>query len=217
MMHGPAANVSAAPAMLEIERGEGMERGDSVQIQVLTHADMGSVAAILNEGFGTKACCCCFSFHESAVELSKRYTKCPAKLDVGAIAKNGDGAIVGVLLMAEHGMPVYPPGLHRNQPGEIYIEQIAVSATTRNLGVGGRLLDWAENTARQRGATVMSLGVLRGNPAIRLYERKGFIRKETGCCEECCGVCCVFIIMGRPYGLCSPHFGGFDMSRPLAT
>jgi ribosomal protein S18 acetylase RimI-like enzyme len=186
------------------------------QIQVLTLADMEGAVAVLNEGFGSKTCCCCIPGTTSVSEVSKRYTKCPAKLSVSAIAKGLDGTVNGVLLVAEHGMPVYPAGIHTTKPGEIYIEQIAVSAAARGQGVGGKLLDWCESVARERGAKVITLAVLRGNPAIKLYKRKGFAEKpEEDECEYCCGVVFVCCLMGRPYGLCSPHVGAFDMQKLL--
>ena len=189
---------------------------DGPQIRTLELADMPGVTAVLNEGFGSKTCCCCVPGTETVDRVSSRYTRCPAKISVSAVAKGADGAVIGVILMAEHGMPVYPPGLHTNKPGEVYIEQLGVGAAARGQGVGGKLLDWGERVARERGANMMSLGVLNGNPAIKLYERKGFVKKPIDAVEDCCGVCIVCCLMGRPYGLCSPHFGGLDMQKPLS-
>jgi len=204
-------------------RVQRMAQQDSdIEIHTLTQADMSGATAVLNEGFGSKMCCCCVPGTESVSDVSKRYTKAPAKLSVSAVAKRG-GVVVGVLLMAEYGMPVYPPFLvipfpgipYTNKPGEMYIEQVAVSAVVRGQGVGGKLLDWAESTARDRGATLLSLAVLNGNPAIRLYEKKGFVAQRD-CADECCGAIFVCFVMGRPYGICSPHVGGVDMHKPLS-
>ena len=200
---------AAAPMPLAMAR-------QSPKIEALTQADMVGATAVLNEGFGSKFCCCCFPGTESVADVSSRYTKCPAKLGVSAVAKGEDGSVLGVLLMAEYGMPVYPPGLHSNKPGEMYIEQLAVSSAARGQGIGGMLIDWGESVARQRGAKMLSLGVLNGNPAIRLYEKKGFVKKQSDPCDTCCSIIIICWLMGRPYGLCSPHVGGMDMQKPLS-
>ena len=62
---------------------------------------------------------------------------------------------------------------------------------------------------------MLSLAVIDGNPARRLYERVGFVAKERDGCEWCIGGavgCCLF---GCPYGLSNPHWGVADMEKPL--
>jgi len=105
--------------------------------------------------------------------------------------------------------------MHRPKAGEIYIEWLAVSASARGRGVGTKLLDWMEATARERGMTTLSLAVIRGNRAKGLYERKGYVVKELGCCEECWGCCLLTTFFGRPYGFCHPEWGGDDMVKQL--
>ena len=99
--------------------------------------------------------------------------------------------------------------------GETYIEQISVSAAARGKGIGKRLLQWAEAQARAANGTSMTLTVLNGNPARRLYERFGFVVVPEDPCEQCVGCCVVTCLMGRPYGLCDPHFGGVEMKMVL--
>jgi len=63
---------------------------------------------------------------------------------------------------------------------------------------------------------VLTLAVLNGNPARRLYERFGFVAEARGDgCSDCIEACVVFCIIGRPYGLCDPHCGAVDMAKPL--
>ena len=47
-----------------------------------------------------------------------------------------------MLFSSVKGHPVYPLGLHTCHPGEMYIEQIAVSADARGMGIGTTLLRW---------------------------------------------------------------------------
>lgn len=51
---------------------------------------------------------------------------------------------------------------------------IATHPDHRRTGVGAALLDAAIATARHRGATQLHLEVREDNPAIRLYESRGF-------------------------------------------
>ena len=51
---------------------------------------------------------------------------------------------------------------------------IAVVPELRGHGVGGMLLDALMDAARSRGFDALSLSVERDNPAVHLYERRGF-------------------------------------------
>ncbi len=57
---------------------------------------------------------------------------------------------------------------------------MAVIPDSRGLGVGGALLSALLDRARGAGFRALSLGVGETNPAIRLYERHGFVKIETG-------------------------------------
>lgn len=101
------------------------------------------------------------------------------------------------------------------KPGECYVEQIGVAAAARGKGIGKVLLSWAETMARERNCTYMTLAVLNGNPARRLYERFGFVAQNEDCCDDCFTGCVITCLLGRPYGLCDPHCGAVDMKKPL--
>ncbi len=64
-------------------------------------------------------------------------------------------------------------------PGCYYIGELDVDQRYRNRGIGGALLDYAEDEARRGGYRLMSLTTTTINPARRLYERHGFRVVET--------------------------------------
>jgi ribosomal protein S18 acetylase RimI-like enzyme len=68
---------------------------------------------------------------------------------------------------------------HWTPKGTYHINEIDVDPEHRNKGVGGALLDWAEEQARNAGVSQMSLTTYDGNPAVRLYQRHGFYIADT--------------------------------------
>ena len=54
------------------------------------------------------------------------------------------------------------------------IGEIHVAREFRNRGIGGVIIEHAEEDARERGFSVVALHTLATNPARRLYERSGF-------------------------------------------
>ena len=102
---------------------------------------------------------------------------------------------------------------------EAYVNSIAVRRGFRGKGIGTMLLYWAEERARERHAKVMTLGVLNGNPAERLYERLGFEENKAlrpdNCCEAAIGACCVCCCFGPWLYGCSNQ-GGHDMIKRLS-
>jgi GNAT superfamily N-acetyltransferase len=54
---------------------------------------------------------------------------------------------------------------------------IAVVPERRGAGIGGALLEALKTKARADGFAALSLSVSELNPAIRLYERHGFVRR----------------------------------------
>jgi GNAT superfamily N-acetyltransferase len=85
--------------------------------------------------------------------------------------------------------------MHTPQANEAYVDYMAVAKEARGMGAGTKLLAWAEDRARARGAVVLTLGVVNGNPAKRLYTRVGFVDTESFCCLS---FCC----LGMPHGRC---------------
>ncbi len=58
--------------------------------------------------------------------------------------------------------------------GAYHITEIHVHPERRNLGIGTRLLRFAEEEARRKDCQRMSLSTTASNPARRLYERMGY-------------------------------------------
>ena len=71
--------------------------------------------------------------------------------------------------------------LHVPEKDECYVSTVCVSERARGKGVGTRFLEEAETFARKYQKTRLTLEVLNGNPAERLYRRFGFEPvEETG-------------------------------------
>jgi [ribosomal protein S18]-alanine N-acetyltransferase len=81
------------------------------------------------------------------------------------IAAFDDDKLVGAVVMNETGMKEFIP--------EYYLIYIAVDASQRSKGIGGKLLQKAFDTADGD----IALHVEYDNPAKRLYERMGFTTK----------------------------------------
>jgi ribosomal protein S18 acetylase RimI-like enzyme len=54
------------------------------------------------------------------------------------------------------------------------VESLSVSAAHRGAGIGTRLLDELEAFLHEAGAEDIIIGALPANPAVRLYERRGY-------------------------------------------
>lgn len=188
------------------------------RIEALSPSTLCGASVQANEFLGTrKAMCGIFPYRlcpTSESEFSALYKKNPGNYETSAVAiRTDDGKVVGFLQMSLYGQPRDPLSsiLHTLRPGEAYIEQLSVNSEMQGRGVGTRMLQWSEDLARAKGATVLSLGVVAGNPAQRLYQRFGFNEvpgeDDTGICTTMV-VCC---LLGCPYGRC----GGIEMEKPL--
>jgi ribosomal protein S18 acetylase RimI-like enzyme len=70
--------------------------------------------------------------------------------------------------------------LNMKAPEDSYhVAELHVDRRVRGRGIGGTVLDYAEDEARKRGCRRMSLTTHTANPARRLYERRGFRVVET--------------------------------------
>jgi ribosomal protein S18 acetylase RimI-like enzyme len=62
----------------------------------------------------------------------------------------------------------------------VHIGDIQLEEDARNRGIGQQAVDRVFAIARSRGLREVTLNVFRDNPAIRLYERSGFVVIDHG-------------------------------------
>ena len=86
--------------------------------------------------------------------------------------------------------------MHSPKEHEIYVDEVMVEESLRRRGIGTQLMNWVEGVARERGATTLSLLVLRGNPSFGLYERLGYVAKKQSSLKECLDCCCFSLFFG---------------------
>lgn len=86
-----------------------------------------------------------------------------------------DGEVVGTLQLT------FIPGLSRLGSTRALIEAVRVRTDQRGNGLGARLIRWAIDTARARGAAVVQLTTdASRTDAHRFYERLGFEATHVG-------------------------------------
>ena len=188
---------------------------DATRIEPLSAETLNGARIQANSFLGARKAACgvlpysCCPMGNS--EFGAIYRKDPDKYTTSAVAiRSSDGRVVGFVEMSLHGQnrDWFASRLHTVRPGEAYIEQMSVSAQMRGQGIGTRLLQWSEDTAKSRGASVLSLGVVKGNPAERLYHRFGFQSIGHTSFGANLGMCC---LLGCPHG----QFGGHMMEKPI--
>lgn len=194
-------------------------RGASAEIRIepISEATIPGANAIHNDFLGAgKAMCfvCPYSWcPETDRDFAARFHgKYRESLETTAVAvREADGAVLGVIQTSVHGQARHPSDrdMHKMRPGECYIEWLAVSASARGMGLGTRLLQWADALAVARGCNMITLGVVNGNPARRLYERQGFVAVDRS--PSICDTCCLALVLGCPNG----QLGGVDMEKVL--
>jgi ribosomal protein S18 acetylase RimI-like enzyme len=185
---------------------------DSVIIETIAEKHFERAREIENEFFGSgKGCCygmCPFSWCPmTKEEFESIYRKDPDRCSTYGLAiRQADQLVIGVITLRQGGQTSrFDENLfHKPKNDELYVDHIAVTTDARGMGVGTKLLEWAEEKARERKATRISLGVVHGNPAKRLYDRFGYVDVSTSTCLPGC-------ILGRPHG----QFGAVMMEKEL--
>lgn len=90
------------------------------------------------------------------------------------VAQSGD-EVVGTLQLT------FIPGLSRLGATRALIEAVRVRSDQRGGGLGGQLIAWAIDTARERGAAMIQLTTdASRKDAHRFYERLGFVASHVG-------------------------------------
>ncbi|MDR1998785.1 MAG: GNAT family N-acetyltransferase [Frankiaceae bacterium] len=109
-------------------------------------------------------------------EFFHYYLPWPGDFDFGVVAEDDDGP-VGVVWVKH--FTAGDPGYGFVSP-DIPELSIWVDADHRQRGIGEALLREIVTEARARGLAAISLSVEDGNPAVRLYQRQGFIPAGDG-------------------------------------
>ncbi len=87
------------------------------------------------------------------------------------LARDGDGAILGTLTLVTFAIPTGARAI---------IEDVVVDDAARGRGIGAALVAGALDAARARGVRTVDLTSRPARAAAnRLYERSGFVRRET--------------------------------------
>lgn len=82
-------------------------------------------------------------------------------------------------IIERDGAPIGRLYVHRGDPADVRIMDIALVPAARGAGLGGLLLERELEAAHRAGKTV-SVHVERSNPALRLYTRLGFAEVSDG-------------------------------------
>ncbi len=101
---------------------------------------------------------------------------------IEAWGRPGDAAVVAVNATGGRAGAAWYRLMRPEDPGYGFVNAatpevvIGVLPEYRGRGVGSALLDGLLRTARAQGFAALSLGVETGNPALRIYERHGFVK-----------------------------------------
>ena len=162
---------------------------NNIRIEPLHSKHFKEVVPIVKEFFNSKHCCCCIPLgvDEGIAKYEKLQRKYPEKFAVAAVAvRVEDDTVVGFAQMLFENQPSY---IHKCKPNEAYLEQLCVSSDARGMGVGTKLLKWCDDLAIERNCDFIGLEVIYNNPAIRLYQRKGYTiqpKNNTSYLEKFC-------------------------------
>ncbi|KAL3794455.1 hypothetical protein ACHAWO_000238 [Cyclotella atomus] len=158
----------------EVETPKDDEHKGKIVIQSLKEQQFDEAMKIENDFFGTRGWCfggCPYSWcPASKVEFD--YKDDPDRRSTYGVAiRQSDQTIVGVVTLRQvsQASTFVEKLFHVPDVDECYVDHIAVTKNARGMGVGTQLLNWADEKARERGATKITLRVVRGNPAKRLY------------------------------------------------
>lgn len=143
----------------------------TISIRPATVADVGAVVALLaDDDLGAA--------RETPDDLEpylrtfELIERDPAQLLVVA---DQDGEVVGTLQLS------LIPGLSRRGATRALIEAVRVASSQRGNGLGKRLIQWAIDEAKRRGAVMVQLtSDASRTDAHRFYERLGFTASHVG-------------------------------------
>lgn len=143
---------------------------ENVEIRRATGDDVAAIVAMLaDDPLGAKREC---PGDAAYAEAFKDIDADPRQLLMVAVA--GD-EVIGTLQLT------FIPGLSRLGATRALIEAVRVRSDQRGGGLGGQLIVWAIETARERGAAMIQLTTdASRKDAHRFYERLGFVASHVG-------------------------------------
>ena len=136
-----------------------------------TRADLPAIVALLADDVLGKA--------RDFSAVDEAYERAFADIDAdprnALVIADDDGDVVACLQIT------YIPGLGRHGAQRAQIEAVRVRSDRRGLGVGGDLVTWAIERARDRGCALVQLTTDKSRvDAHRFYARLGFVASHEG-------------------------------------
>ncbi|EED96170.1 predicted protein [Thalassiosira pseudonana CCMP1335] len=179
----------------------------AIRIQALSEEHFAGTLSLMNQfvrdRFRKRLCCILplGLFPTTMYEFRRMYRTEDALSTTAIAVREADGKLVGFAQMTDRTMARDPVSscLHTLDDDECYIEMMSVSPEIRGAGIGTRLLEFCEARARERGAKKLTLGVVAGNPAKRLYVRFGFKDVRQSCLSEVTSFVSLFSLFGLPH------------------
>lgn len=211
-------NPSEAPSTQSMVRDQDQTKTTEVVIDTLKEKYFEEVRTIWNNfiGNGKGLCCgmCPYRWCPTPKDdFESIYRKSQDRCDTfGVAVRQEDQVVLGYikLRLSTQLCTDEENFVHTVKPGELYIDNLAVLKEARGKGVGTKLLNWAEEMAKQRKANRITLSVLKGNPALNLYKRFGL---EVVGNSIVSGFCSCLIMGLGPAG----RFGVLDMEKKVST
>lgn len=100
--------------------------------------------------------------------LERSHREALAESDRAVLVAEQDGEVVAMAHLA--------PSRAANAPHRAEVQRVAVAARLRGVGVGRALMAALEDTARERGITLLWLTTHEGTDACAFYEAAGYTR-----------------------------------------
>jgi GNAT superfamily N-acetyltransferase len=146
---------------------------ESLRFRRATRADVPEIVRMLaDDGLGSQR-------EQYTLPLPDCYFAAFEQIDANAdhelIVAELDGRVVGTLHL------IFIPSLSYQGGLRAQVESVRVDGSLRSQGIGGRMMEWTIERARQRGAHILQLTTHNTRAkAHRFYERLGFKGTHLG-------------------------------------
>ena len=147
-----------------------------INIRLLSAAeledDLGAFIELLRDAVDSGAS---LGFHPALTQEAARsyWLSLRSELDNGSrllTAAHANGRLIG---SGQLSLSTWPAGRHRAE-----VQKLIVHSSVRGLGIGGRIMASLQDTAAQRGRSLLVLHTRRGAPPESFYKRLGY--REAG-------------------------------------